>query len=46
MVLAVRLEMREIVRKYADLTGTREHRKVIILAADISAGITKVQTLF
>lgn len=45
MVLAVRMERREILRKLDELSGNREQRKVIIIAANIYAGITKEQTL-
>lgn len=46
MVLAVRMKRWEILRKLVDLIGNIDQRKVIIIAANLYAGITKEQTLF
>lgn len=45
MVLAVRMERREILRKLDELSGNREQRKVIIIAANIYTGNRHYPTL-
>lgn len=46
MVLAMRMEKREILRTRAELTGNTQQRKVIVIEASIYTGITEEQILF